>query len=68
MVEDHHLQHRSHPSLFHNFKQFNIKVGTVYHPVIQKELYKILGNGAIETLTGGPGFYSKCVSCCQAYW
>ena len=32
MVWGHHLQLRSHPPLFHDFRHFNIKVAAAHHP------------------------------------
>ena len=59
MVWGHHLQLRSHPPLFHNFWQCNVKVAAVHHPVIQKEVDDLLAKGAIEPSSGGAGFYSS---------
>ena len=44
---------------FHNFRQFNTKAATAYHPIIQKVLDKLLAMDDIEPLTGGAGFYSN---------
>ena len=55
----HHLQLSSHPPLFHNFWQFNVKVTTAHHPIIQKEVDELLSKGTIEASSGGPGFYSS---------
>ena len=57
MVQGHHLQLQSHPPLFHNSWQFNVKVATVHHPIIQKEVDELLAKGAIEPSSGGAGFY-----------
>ena len=59
MVQGHHLQLRSHPPLFHNFRHFNVKVPAAHHPVIQKEVDELLAKGAIEPSSGGAGFYSS---------
>ena len=42
MVWVHHLQLQSCLPLFHNFQQFNIKVTTNHHPIIQKEVVSCL--------------------------
>ena len=42
MVWGHHLQFWSHPPLFCNFWQFNVKVATTHHPIIQKEVDELL--------------------------
>ena len=59
MVQVHHIQLRSHPSLFCNFKQFNIKAAAAHHAIIQKVVYKLPAEGAIEPSSGGAGFYSN---------
>ena len=59
MVQGHHLQLRSHPPLFRNFRHFNVKVPAAHHPVIQKEVDELLAKGAIEPSSGGAGFYSS---------
>ena len=59
MVKGHHLQLWSHPPLFCNFQQFNVKVATNDHPIIQKEVDELLAKGAIEPSYGGAGFYSS---------
>ena len=59
MVQGHHLQLRSHPPLFHNFWQFNVKAAAAHHPIIQKEVDELLAKGAIEPSSGGAGFYSS---------
>ena len=59
MVWGHHLQHRSHPPLFHDFWHFNVKAAAAHHPVIQKEVDEHLAKGAIEPSSGGAGFYSS---------
>ena len=56
MVWGHHLQLRSHPSLFHDFWCFNIKAAAL-HPVIQREGEEFLAKGAIEPSSSGAGFY-----------
>ena len=38
MVQGHLLQLRSHPPLFHNFLQFNVKAAAAHHPIIHKEV------------------------------
>ena len=38
MVWGHHPQFQSHPLFFHNFWQFNVKVTTNHHSIIQKEV------------------------------
>ena len=58
MVWGHHLQLRSHPPLFHNFQQFNVKAAAVHHPIIQKEVDELLAKGVIEP-SSGAGFYSN---------
>ena len=59
IVQGHHLQLQSHPPLFCNFQQFNVKVATTHHPIIQKEVDELLAKGAIEPSSGGAGFYSS---------
>ena len=59
MVRGHHLQLRSHPPLFCNFRHFNVKVPAAHHPVIQKEVDELLAKGAIEPSSGGASFYSS---------
>ena len=59
MVWGHHLQLRSHPSLFHDFQHFNVKAAAAHHPVIQKEGDELLAKEAIEPSSGGAGFYSS---------
>ena len=59
MVWGHHLQLRSCPLLFRNFRHFNVKVPAAHHPVIQKEVDELLAKGAIEPSSGGVGFYSS---------
>ena len=59
MVQDYHLQLWSHPPLFCNFQQFNVKVATTHHPIIQKEVDELLAKGVIEPSSGGAGFYSS---------
>ena len=53
MVKGQHLQLRCHPSLFHKFKQFNIKVAVAHYTAIKKEVDEHLAKGAIEPLTSG---------------
>ena len=50
MVKGHHLQLRSCPSLFCNFKWFNIKAATAHHPLTE---------GATEPSSDGAGLYSN---------
>ena len=59
MVQGHHLQLKSHPPLFCYFWQFNVKVATADHPVIQKEVDELLAKGVIEPSSGDTGFYSS---------
>ena len=59
MVWGHHLQLRSHPSLFRNFRHFNVKAAAAHYPVMQKEVDELLAKGAIEPFSGGAGFYSS---------
>ena len=59
MVWGHHLQLRSHPPLFHNFWQFNVKAVAAHHLIIQKEVDELLSKGVIEPSSGGDGFYSS---------
>ena len=59
MVQGHHLQLRSHPPLFCNFQQFNVKAAAAHHPIIQKEVDELLAKGVIEPSSGGAGFYSS---------
>ena len=59
MIQGHHLQLWSHPPLFHNFWQFNVKAATTHHPIIQKEVDELLAEGAIKPSSGGAGFYSS---------
>ena len=59
MAKGHHLQHRSPPPLFHNFKWFNIKAAAAHHPIIQKEVDELFSKGAIQPSSSGAGFYSS---------
>ena len=59
MVQGHHLQLKYHPSLFHNFWRFNVKVAVAHHPIIQKEVNDLLAKGVIESSSGVAGFYSS---------
>ena len=59
MVQGHHLQLWSHHPLFHNFQQFNVKVATTHHSIIQKEVDELLARGTTEPSSGGAGFYSS---------
>ena len=58
MVLGHHLQLRSHPPLFCNFWQFNVKAAAAHHLVIQ-EVDELLSKGVIEPYSSGAGFYSR---------
>ena len=58
MVWGHQLQVQSCSPLFHNFQQFNVKVATTHHPIIQKEVDELLAKGATEPSSGGAGLYS----------
>ena len=60
IVKGHHLQLRVCPAFLCNFKWPNFKVSS-YHPVIQKEVDKLLEKGAIEPSTGSAGFYLNVV-------
>ena len=68
MVQGHHLQLRSHPPLFHNFEEFNVKAATTHHPIIQKAMDELLAKGVIEPASLGAGFYSSVFTGSQAYW
>ena len=59
MVWGHYLQLRSHPPLFCDFWQFNVKAAAVHHPVSQREADELLAKGTIEPSSGGAGFYSS---------
>ena len=59
MVSGYHLQLRSHPPLFCDFWQFNVKAAAVHHTVIQREVDELLAKGAIEPSSGSAGFYSS---------
>ena len=59
MVQCHHLQLRSHPPLFCNFWQFNVKVAAAHHPIIQMEVDELLSKGVIEPSSGDAGFDSS---------
>ena len=56
IIKSHH-QLRSHPPLFHNFKQFNSKAVAANHTIIQQEVDEMLAKEAIEPSSGGAGFY-----------
>ena len=58
VVQGHHLQLRSHPPLFCNFWQSNVKAAAAHYPIIQKEVDDLLSKGAIKLSSGGVGFYS----------
>ena len=59
MVGGHHLQLWFHSPLFCNFQQFNIKVATAHHSILQKEVDELLAKGAIEPSSGGAGVFSS---------
>ena len=59
MVQGHHLQLWSHPPLFCNFWQFNVKAATTHHPIIQKQVDELLDKVVIEPSSDGAGFYSS---------
>ena len=59
MVWGHCLQLRSCRPLFCDFQHFNVKAAAAHHPVIQKEVDELLAKGAIESSSGGAGFYSS---------
>ena len=59
MVQGHHLQLKSCPPLFCDFRHFNVKAAAAHHPVIQKEVDELLAKGAIEPSSSGAGFYSS---------
>ena len=42
MVWGHHLQLKSCPPLFLDFRHFNVKAAAAHHPVIQKEVDELL--------------------------
>ena len=63
MVKGHHLQLRYHLPSFHDIRQFNIKTGLAYHPIIQKEGDDLLAKATTEPSTGGHGFYSNAFFC-----
>ena len=50
MVKDHHFQLRYHPLLLCSLKWFHIKTATAPHPVIQKEMDKLLAKGPLNHL------------------
>ena len=59
MVWGQDLQHKSHPPLFHDFLQFNVKVAAAHHPLISEGVDEPLAKGAVEPSLGGAGFYSS---------
>ena len=59
MVQGLYLQLRSHPPLFCNFGQFNVKSAAARHPIIQKEVDELLAMGVLEPSSGVAGFYSS---------
>ena len=58
MVKDHCLKLVCNPLLFHNYKQFNIKVCVAYHSIIDMKAAKLLAKGANEMSGGVAGFSS----------
>ena len=58
MVKGHHLQLRSCPPLFHNFKWFNMKAATTHHAIIQKEVDELLVKEAVGPKSVVAGFFS----------
>ena len=56
MVQGHRLQLKSCPPLFHNFRQFNVKVAATHHHIIQKKVDELLAKGVTEPSSGGAGF------------
>ena len=59
MVKGYHLQLRSCPLLLHTLKQLNIKAAAAHYPIIQQKVDELLAKGAIESPSGGAGFYSN---------
>ena len=59
MVQGHHLQHRSHPSFFCNFKWVSIKLTVAHHPNFWNEVDELLAKEVIETFSASAGFYSS---------
>ena len=57
IVKGHNLKLRCHPLLFCNYKQFNIKAAIAHHPVIQKDINKLLAKCATEPSASDAGFY-----------
>ena len=45
------------PPLFCNFQPFHVKVATIHHSIIQKEVDELLAKGAAEPSSGGAGFH-----------
>ena len=45
MVWGHHLQLRSCSPLFCKFQQFNVKAAVAHHPIIQREVDKLVAKG-----------------------
>ena len=58
MVKIHNHQRRWYPVSFHNLKLFHMKPAMANHPIIQKEVNKLLVKHTTEPFTGGAGFYS----------
>ena len=56
MIWGHHLQLRSHPPLFSDFRHFNVKAAAAHHPVIQKDIYELHAKGAVAPSSSGAGF------------
>ena len=59
MVQGHYLQLRSHPPLFCDFWQFNVKVVAFHHPVIQRMLMSFLLREQLNPLLVVLVFYSS---------
>ena len=58
MGQGHHLQLRSCPQVFQNFWQCNVKAAAAHHPIIQKQVDRLLSKGANEPSSGDGGFFS----------
>ena len=59
MVRGHHVQHRYHPPMFHNFWHFNVKAAVAHHPLVQKDVDEQLAKGVIKPSSGGASLYSS---------
>ena len=59
MGQGHHHQLRVHPSLFHDFHCFNVKVAAAHHLIVQKEVDELFAKGVIKPSSGGAGLYSS---------